>query len=97
MSSDVKPILPSAFLEAGTGPRPVRYGGAPAYPKPASLEIGLSPSSLTFLPEARIISAAPALKGEEFPAIITPSALKTGEVRLIAPGRYFPLYSDPCQ
>ena len=75
ISLGLRPAYSRAFLEAGTGPAPMRSGGTPATPKLTKLAMGLRPSFLALSLDMISIPVAPAFRGEELPAVIVPSAL----------------------
>ena len=90
MSFSSRPARSSAFLAAGTGPKPMERGGTPATPVAITRTSGLTPALSPASRLATISAAAPSLMPDALPAVVTPSgnsALSLCKVSIVVSGR----------
>ena len=78
ISDAFSPALSRAFWLAGTGPAPIMVGSTPANPMERIVASGLMPFFLAVSLDIKTMDVAAAFKGEEIPAVMTPSFLKAG-------------------
>ena len=78
ISSQVRPVFLNSLRQAWTGPSPIISGSQPASAKFSTMAMIFRPIFSAFSRSMTMTQLAPSTRGEELPAVETPSGPKEG-------------------